>query len=127
MSSPGWWELPGGKVEAGECDEFALARELDEELGITVAVGRPLGAARVDAPRPLLLVGYACRLLRGEPEAREHDALRWLSAAELARTLPPTGAEAHDFRWAPADLPLLAALPALLFDHPQGRGGDRGR
>ena len=39
----GRWELPGGKVAAGETEPVALARELAEELGIEVAVGQRLG------------------------------------------------------------------------------------
>ena len=84
MSHPGAWEFPGGKVEAGETDEEALARELNEELGIHVTVGRRLTEVRrhyggVD----LHLLFYAVTGRTGELKAIEHDALRWLVPGEL--------------------------------------------
>lgn len=104
MARPGLWELPGGKVEAGETDADALVRELEEELGITIEVGAPLGEAAHAYPDvTITLAGYACRLVRGQPVAREHDQLRWVRASEL-----------QELTWAPADLPLLAPLEGAL-------------
>lgn len=95
----GLWELPGGKVELGEDDRHALARELSEELGIEVEVGAFVAEATHHYPHgSVTLVGYACRLLSGEPSLRDHDALRWLSPSQL-----------DEVTWAPADLPLLEA------------------
>ena len=79
----GRWELPGGGVDAGESSAAALARELDEELGITVRAGRQLGAD-VGLPSGRVLRARWAELVNGEPVLREHSALRWVGADELA-------------------------------------------
>ncbi|MDW3850116.1 (deoxy)nucleoside triphosphate pyrophosphohydrolase [Micromonospora sp. BRA006-A] len=100
----GRWEFPGGKVEPGEAETDALARECAEELGVRVAVGARVGRdVRMAHGRSVLRV-YAARLLHGdEPKALEHAELRWLSAGEL-----------DSVDWLPADVPIVAALRPLL-------------
>ncbi|MBN1174876.1 MAG: (deoxy)nucleoside triphosphate pyrophosphohydrolase [Micromonosporaceae bacterium] len=100
----GRWEFPGGKVESGEDEATALARECFEELGVQVMVNHRVGD---DIPlgngRALLRV-YSAKLLNGDrPKALEHAELRWLSIDEL-----------HSVDWLPADAPIVAALPPLL-------------
>jgi 8-oxo-dGTP diphosphatase len=100
----GRWEFPGGKVEPGESDQQALARECAEELGVRVEVGERVGPDVPLAHGRAVLRVFAVRLLGGDvPRALEHTAMRWLSADEL-----------DSVHWLPADKPIVAELPALL-------------
>ncbi len=96
----GMWEFPGGKVDLGESHESALVRELREELAVDVAVGYPLAAVNWNYDeRAIRLLPYFCKITRGEPQALEHEALRWISPRDFG-----------ELRWADADLPILTQL-----------------
>lgn len=96
----GFWELPGGKVHAGEGDLEALVRECREELGVTIAVD---GRVCEDVPvgPDLVLRVWWARLLDGVPTAHEHAELRWLRRDQL-----------DEVAWLPTDAPVMAAVAA---------------
>jgi 8-oxo-dGTP diphosphatase len=99
----GLWELPGGRVEPGESDVDAVARECAEELGVTVAVGAAVGPD-VALPKGKLLRIYRATLVGdAEPHPHDHADLRWLTAGQLG-SVP----------WLPADRVLIPALRQLL-------------
>lgn len=98
----GLWELPGGKVAAGESDAQALVRELREELGVEVAVGPRLGA-EIELTATMALRAYFVTLRSGSVHPHDHRALRWVRAPELT-ALP----------WVPADAAWLPDLLAAL-------------
>lgn len=94
----GLWELPGGKVAAGESDAAALARELHEELGVEVEVGARVGAD-VALNATTILRAYFVTQTGGEVHPKEHRALRWIGVDEL-----------HHLAWVPADRTWLPEL-----------------
>ncbi len=100
MSLAGQWEFPGGKVEDGEEPRTALARELVEELGIEVEVRDRIGRSTFTTrEQTIVLDVYWCAIVAGEPEPREHSAVRWLTRPELV-----------DLDWAAADIPIVAMI-----------------
>jgi len=102
----GLWEFPGGKVEPGETPEACLIRELDEELGITVAAAclAPfVFASHTYESFHLLMPLFLIRRWEGQPTRKEHTALAWVRPAQL-----------FDYPMPPADAPLCAWLRDLL-------------
>jgi 8-oxo-dGTP diphosphatase len=98
----GLWELPGGKVAAGESDADALVRELEEELGVDVTVGARLGHD-VALHDSMTLRAYLVTQTGGSVQARDHRALRWVTADEL-----------DGLAWVPADRGWVPDLRAAL-------------
>lgn len=91
---PGYWEFPGGKVEPGESAADALARELDEELGIRVSEMRPWIVRRHDYEHAsVTLRFFEVSSWSGEVGDKVHDALNWQlpGHATVAPMLPANG------------------------------------
>lgn len=96
----GRWEFPGGKVDPGEIPEAALIRELMEELGVTVKIGRRLGPVVWDyGDRVVRLLPFRCELVGGELRPLEHDAIFWFNRANY-----------ESLSWAEADIPILQEI-----------------
>ncbi len=97
------WEFVGGKVEPGETKAQALVRECREELDILVDVGdvfMELTHAYPDITVRLTL--FRARIAAGEPKRLEHNALAWITPAEIP---------GYDF--CPADAAILRRLADL--------------
>lgn len=88
----GLWEFPGGKCEAQEEPCQALARELQEELGILVSGCRPYWQESHDYPdKQVLLDFWWVDGFRGEPTGLEGQAVRWVERSELGQYDFPAG------------------------------------
>jgi len=102
QAMPHLWEFPGGKVESGEAPTDALTREVKEELGCPVEVGRIDEVVFHAYPTfDLYMLVYACRVLEGEPQPVAVAEIAWLTPEELPRV-----------DLLPADYPLAHRLAA---------------
>lgn len=96
----GWWEFPGGKMEAGESTEEALKREIWEELETRIVIERLVTTIDYDYPKfHLTMHCYWCHVDSGSLTLKEHEAARWLAADEL-----------ESVQWLPADLQIIEML-----------------
>ncbi len=102
----GWWEFPGGKIEANETSEHALSRELQEELGITPTQVQQWLTRRFDYPathdslaKTVLLHFYFVTAWAGELSAKEGQQLSWQNPQNI--TVSPV---------LPANAPIMQAL-----------------
>jgi 8-oxo-dGTP diphosphatase len=100
-SLAGLWEFPGGKVEPGETDEVALAREIHEELGIEITVGAFIAESVAPAGEAMIHLHayWAQTNVVGEVSSTDHDRMEWFAPTDLGT-----------LTWAPADVPFLALV-----------------
>jgi 8-oxo-dGTP diphosphatase len=97
---PGYWEFPGGKVEANESLESALEREIREELAVKIRVEDEYFTTEHTYPsRTVRLHFFNCSVLDGEPRPLEVADMRWVEPGEL-----------HQFQFPPADEELIKRL-----------------
>lgn len=96
----GWWEFPGGKIEAGETPENCLQRELLEELGIQTRIGERITESIFSyATGAIRLLAYRATIVSGELALRVHDEYRWVCVSDLGK-----------FKLLPADVPIAEQL-----------------
>lgn len=87
----GYWEFPGGKVEAGESVFDALKREFEEEIGVRIVSAEPwCGVEHVYAHAHVRLHFYISRHWQGEPQSLEGQALAWQGSVVVTPVLPAT-------------------------------------
>ncbi|MDB2384791.1 (deoxy)nucleoside triphosphate pyrophosphohydrolase [Endozoicomonas sp.] len=97
MTLPNLWEFPGGKIEPSEKPQESLIREIQEELGCTIAVGNEVDNTTYEYEQFIVtLCTYQTRIVSGKPEPKEHAALLWLPKESLL-----------SLHWAPADIPAV--------------------
>lgn len=98
----GYWEFPGGKIEAGETAENCLKRELYEEFGIMAKIGLFVGESLYDYEKKTVrLLAYRVEDFTGNFSLIDHDEIRWLGLDEL-----------YTVKWAPADVTLVEQYKA---------------
>src|SRR5438067_11244795 len=88
------WEFPGGRVEEGETDEAALARELKEEMEIDVSAGERVIHVQHSYPHyDIDFRVYRCKLTRGEINHKEVLDHRWVAPQEMDKYESPAADE----------------------------------
>lgn len=100
----GWWEFPGGKIEAGETSEEALVREIREELDTEIRVGVLIDTIEYDYPTfHLSMDCFWAEVVAGRLMLKEAEDARWLTRETL-----------ESVQWLPADASLIEHIKAFM-------------
>ncbi len=106
-SLAGYWEFPGGKIEARETAREALHREIEEELLCEVEVGEEVCTSTQQyAFGTVELTTFICHLLSGTPRLTEHHKIQWLTPADMP-----------SLDWAPADCEAVELISNMDFNN----------
>jgi 8-oxo-dGTP diphosphatase len=88
------WEFPGGKVDPGESPTDALARELQEELGVQSCIGPRIHEVRHTYPEKKVWIRFYAAAISGTPKPYIHREVRWVDVEDLGSyEVPPPNAE----------------------------------
>jgi mutator protein MutT len=88
------WELPGGKLELGEEPQLCVVREVEEELGLKVAVSRIIDSWQyhIREGRDVVIITYACSCSSANiTKSPEHKEARWFALENVHSLRMPDG------------------------------------